>query len=260
MKLEDITAKLLKVEGWEKAPGLPGTFMERVPYSEKNTIHYLRPVTAKAVVGTSTHDTPEDKSLALADKLLTFAAERLPQILKNPTTKVSPFDSGIKGLDSFLALGPAVAQFYADDTPFFHKVSEITASCYAVNRIEFSGNETEQEALAREKNLSLGDLKRRITPVIFARFQKKNGQGSHKHLAVGTHAQLVKLVEALPKDGGFVELENWERARLVFTAGKGKIEAAFGGESKPIALKAALELLEVLTHKDAEAAQKLWGK
>lgn len=47
----------------------------------------------------------------------------------------------------------------------------------------------------------------------------------------------------------------------MFTADKkGKIEATFAEESKALAVKSALELLEVLTHKDAKAAQKLWDK
>src|SRR5689334_3029895 len=140
MNLEEIITKLGKLEGWEQVSDLPGTFMERVPHSDKNTIRYLRPLTAKEVVATSTQNTPEDKSLLLAGKVLTFATERRSELFSDPVCKVTPFDSGIKTLDSFLALSPRVAQFHAADTPFCSKLAELTVLCYAVNHIEFAGS------------------------------------------------------------------------------------------------------------------------
>src|ERR1043165_2407371 len=115
MKIEEIVTKLGKVEDWEQSLELPGTFIERVASSDTNTIRYLRPVSAKALVATSTRNLADDKSLDLADKVLTFAAARVAQLLENPVSKVTPFNSGNKKLDSFLALGPRVAQFHAAD-------------------------------------------------------------------------------------------------------------------------------------------------
>jgi hypothetical protein len=261
MKLEEIVTKIGKIQGWERVSELPGTFVERVPYSDKNTLRYLRPVTAKAVVATSTQNTPEGKSLALADKLLTFAAKRLSELFESPVSKFTPFDSGIRKFDSLLGLGPRVAQFYAADTPFGHKLAELTVLVYAVNHIEFAGSETEPEAAARKKKVRLGDLKREITPVVFARYQKLNGQRSRSHLAIGSYGEVENLVRELPEDGGVVEMENWERVRFTITADKGKkkkLEATFANETRPISLKGALELMEQLTHADANAAEKVW--
>jgi hypothetical protein len=259
MTLEEIISQLGKLEGWEQVADLPGTFMERVPHSDKNTLRYLRPVTAKAVVATSTQNTPEDESLALADKLLTFATERVSQIFENAVSKVTPFKSGIAKLDSFLAFSPRVAQFHADDSDFFVELAERTVACYAINHIEFAGSETEPEATARKKKVRLGDLKREITPVVFARYQKSDGQRSHKHLAIGSYGEVEKLVEELPGDGGVVEIENWERVRFTITSDKKKkLEGAFADETKAISLKAALEVMQKLTHEDAKAAEKAW--
>jgi hypothetical protein len=261
MKVEEIIKKLTTLDAWEPVPGQAGTFMERVPDDESNTIRFIRPVATDTALATSTRNVPDKQSLAHADKILSFGAAHLSALKEALVSKITPFDSGIKKLDSFLALAPSVAQFLTEDNAFGQRLMEQTTICYAINHIEFSGNETEQEAIARKKKVRLVDLKRDVTPVIFARYQKQSGQRSHKHLAVGSHVELAKLVEELPKDGGVVELENWERVRLVFTADKkGKIEATFAEESKALAVKSALELLEVLTHKDAKAAQKLWDK
>lgn len=262
MKIEEIITKLGKVEDWEQSSELPGTFIERVATSDTNTIRYLRPVSAKALVATSTRNVADDKSLELADKVLTFGAARVAQLLENPVSKVTPFNSGNKKLDSFLALGPRVAQFHAADTPFCQKLAELTVLCYAVNHIEFAGNETEPEATARKKKVRLLDLKREITPIIFARYQKLDGQRSHKHLAVGTYAEVEALIQQLPKDGGIVELENWERVRFTITTDKSKkkIEATFADETKPFTVKKALELVQQLTHEDAKTAEKVWKK
>lgn len=262
MKVQEIISKLAKLDGWEPAPEQDGTFMERVPEDEANTIHFIRPVATDKAISTSTRNLPDKQAFACADKVLTFGASQLASFGEDPVTKITPFDSGIKKFDSLVALAPSIAQVLTEDSDFGNRLMDQTIGCYAINHIEFAGNETEQEAIARHKALAINDLKREITPVIFARYQKQSGQRSHKHLAVGSHEQLMKLVEALPKDGGFVELENWERARLVFTADKAKkrLEAAFGDESKPLAVKSALELLEVLTHQDAKAARKLWDK
>jgi hypothetical protein len=262
MKVEEIISKLAKVDGWESTPEQDGTFMERVPDDEENTIHFVRPVATDKALSTSTRNVPDKQAFAYADKVLSFGASQLASLGRDPVTKITPFDSGIKKLDSFVALAPSIAQVLTADSAFGNRLMDQTIGCYAINHIEFAGSETEQEAIARHNDVPIGDLKREITPVIFARYQKQSGQRSHKHLAVGAHPQLVKLVEALPKDGGFVEIENWERVRLVFTADKAKkkLEAAFSGETKRIAVKSALELLEVLTHKDAKAAQKLWDK
>jgi hypothetical protein len=264
MKQAEIASEIAKLKGWESVPQLPGTFIERVPYDDQNTIQYIRPVADDTALATSTRNAPDTEAFEHVERVLSFGEAQLARLLANQVTKVTPFDSGDERLDSFLALAPAIARFLTEDNAFGKLLMTQTTVCYAINHIEFSGNETEQEALARRKKLSLVDLKREITPVIFARYHKESGQRSHKHLAIATYAETKRVIEQLQDDGGLVELENWERVRLTFTTeptkgkGKRKVEATFMKETKPIAIDAAVELMTTLTTKDAKAAEKEW--
>jgi hypothetical protein len=264
MNQAEIASEIANLKRWEATPGLPDTFMERVPHDEKNTIRYIRAVADDTALATSTRNAADAEAFAHAERMLSFGTSQLSRLLANQVTKITPFESGIAEFDSFLALAPRVAQFLTENNPFGMRLMDQTTTCYAINHIEFAGSETEQEALARKKKVSLVDLKREITPVIFARYHKESGQRSHKHLAIATYAETKRVIEQLQEDGGLVELENWERVRLTFTTeptkgkAKPKVEATFMKETKPIAIDAAVELMTVLTTKDAKAAEKKW--
>jgi hypothetical protein len=260
MKRAEMFNKLAKLEGWETVPELEDTFIERVPYDEQNTIQYIRPIVDDIALATSTRNLPDDQAFSHVSRLLAFGTTNLDKLRASDVTRISPYDSGIKKFDSFVGFAPSIAQFLTEDNAFGNRLLECTWSCYAINHIEFSGTESEPEAFARLKTAKLVDLKRSPTPAIFCRYRKLSGQRSHKHLAIATLAETKGIIEQLPEDGGIVELENWERTRLtlIVEGDKRKIEATFGGETRPVSVKAALELMEVLTTKGAKAAEKEW--
>src|SRR5687768_12707751 len=142
MKQAEIASEIAKLKRWEATPGLPDTFMERVPHDEKNTIRYICAVADDTALATSTRNAADAEAFAHAERMLSFGASQLSRLLTNQVTKITPFESGIGEFDSFLALAPRVAQFLTENNPFGMRLMDQTTTCYAINHIEFAGSET----------------------------------------------------------------------------------------------------------------------
>jgi hypothetical protein len=256
MNVEELAAEIARIKGVNPVPDTPGTFMNPIPFTgEKNTIHFLRPVAEDVVLKASTMNAPTERAIANAVRRFDFATAKLSQIVGNQVTRIDGYQEGEEKFDALLALGPSIT--HCEIAPF---LKSRTTECYAINHIEFAGNETEAEAVTRKKHVRLSDRAREITPVIFARYQKQTGQRSEKYLAVAKHDYLVTLIQQMPRDGGVVELENWERARLTLTTNQGSadVEATFDKQSQKLSVDEVVKLVDALVFKSADAARELW--
>lgn len=257
MNIQELIEKISQLKGVKPLAAYPGTFMNTVPLDERNTIHFVRPVAADVVLKASSMNAPTEDAIQNTARLLDFGSASLSLILGKQVVRLNPFASGSKVFDTFLALGPSITNCVIGGG---HFLKTRTIECYAINHIEFAGDETEAEAVVRKKHVRLSDVKREITPVIFGRYHKQTGQRSHDYLAIATHESTALDIRQLPRDGGVVEFENWERARLTLTADRGNedIGATFSGETKTISVAQALKLMDELTCNGADAARKLW--
>jgi hypothetical protein len=256
MNTQELIKKISELKGVKLVDALPGTFMNPVPFFEgQNIIHFVRPVAEGVVLMASSINAPTEEAIANADRILNFGCANLPKIVGQQVTRIQPFDSGNEAFDTFLALGPSITNFVLGGA---HFLKSITTECFAINHIEFAGDETEAEATVRNRHVRLTDVKREITPMIFCRYQKQTGQRSADHLAIAKHDRCKTFIQEIPRDGGFVELENWERARLVLTGDQGTslLEATFANQTKTVTVEDALELMDALTYHGAVAAQK----
>jgi len=258
MNTQELTEKISQLKGVRPVDSVPGTFMNPVPFpKDQNIIHFVRPVATDVVLKASSINAATEDAIKNTARILDFATANLANILGKMVARIHPFDSGNEAFDTFLALGPSIANCVIGGA---HFLKTRTTECYAINHIEFAGDETEAEAVVREKHVRLADVKRKITPVIFGRYHKQTGQRSHDYLAIATHESTVLDIRQLPRDGGIVEFENWERVRITLTTemGNADIEATFSGETKTISVDQALKLLEELTYNGADAARKIW--
>jgi hypothetical protein len=256
MTRDELTEKISKLKGIEPAPTMPGTFVDHNVWQGKETFHFLRAVADDIVLKASTQNLNASDAAVHAQKILDFAVSKLAQVRENLVTRIERYHSGNETFDTFLSLGPSITKTVIADGYF---LQTRTTQCYAINHIEFAGNETEAEAVVRKKHVRLTDVTRAITPVIFGRYQKQTGQKSASYLAIATHESTVRDIKQMPRDGGIVEFENWERERMTLTTDQGNpnLELRFNGQNKTVSVNEALKLMDELVFKGAAAAQKL---
>ncbi|MFZ5895118.1 MAG: hypothetical protein ACOY0T_28925 [Myxococcota bacterium] len=257
MNQQELADKISQLKGIKPVPNMSGTFMNEVPFSKENIIHFVRPVAEDVVLKASSMNVPPERAVAHAARLLDFGTQHLANIQGELVTRIEPFESESPKFDTFLALGPSIANIVIGGSTF---LKTRTSECYAINHIEFAGDETEAEAIVRKKHARLSDFARDITPVIFGRYHKQTGQRSAEYLAVATYESTVRDIEQMPRDGGVVEFENWERERVTLTNDRGNdiLEATFAGQTKPLTVDAALKLMNELVYRGVEAAKKVW--
>lgn len=256
MTKDELVEEVSKLKRVATVPGVPGTFMERVPM--RPVFHFLRPATDDVVLMTSVMNAKDEAAaITHADHVLTFGAENLSRILSKPVVRIEPFDSGHPKFTAFVALAPSIMNFFIGEGKFLKKV---TTGCFAINAIEFSGDETQDEAVIRRKHAIFSDLDREPTPVIFARYQKQTGQRSEHYLAILKRERAADFIREMPRDGGVVELENWQRSRMTLTTDKGNslLEVTFDGKTKSLPVEDAVKLMDELVLRGVEAAQKAW--
>jgi len=178
-------------------------------------------------------------------------AYKVPFSPKNTFFFVRPFADD-------LALATSIMKFSMMRGAEF--LTPITIGAFAVNHIEFSGDETEAEAVVRRQHAIVADVPRPITPVIFLRYHKLAGQRSAEHLAIAKHDYSTQLISQIPRDGGTVELENYERIGMGFAGNQGDsaLAVTFDGKTRKLPVADASKLMDALTFKGAEEAKKAW--
>src|SRR6187431_1934226 len=253
MTKEELTEKIAQLEGVVPVGALPETFIQRVTPDDKQTVHFVRVAGDDIVLKASSQNRPELQATEHAGRLLDFALKNLHKLVGNLVTRLHPYVSGEDKFDTFLALGPSITKVVMSKG---HFLQPCTYECYAINHIEFSGNETEAEATLRKRKVRMTDVNREVTPVIFGRYHKQTGQRSPKYLAVATHESTATDIKQMLRDGGVVEFENWERERVTLTTdqGRAELDATFSGETKSISVDQALKLMDELTLRGVEAA------
>jgi hypothetical protein len=236
----------------------PRTFQYKVPFAKKNTFFFVRPLAEDLVLASSVMGADDDRAVEFGLLLLDKGQQHAAKAKEGLATKVSGVDWGLGSFDTLLLLGPAVVKFGVIKDDYFLRPR--TVLVHAINHIEYSGDETEAEAIVRRGHVLLADVTREITPVIFLRYHKETGQRSAKFLAIAKHEYTTTLINQMPQDGGTVELENYERVRLALAATQGasQLEVTFDGKTAKLSVSDALKLMDTLTMKGAEAAKKDW--
>ena len=257
MKLNELVKKIAALED-VKTIGDSRTFTYKVPFDEDNTHFFVRPLADDLVLASSVMHGSDAQSVEFGLRILDTAEPHVPETKGMLVAKIPKVNWGLANFDSLLMVGPQVEKFRmtSDD----HFLTSRTVVAYAVNHIEYSGDETEAEAGVRGRHVILSDIARAITPVIFLRYHKQTGQRSAEYLAIAKHEYATRLINELPRDGGTVELENYERVRLSFVMKNGakQVDTNFDGKTQKLSLSASLRLMDTLTMKGAEAAKKDW--
>jgi hypothetical protein len=257
MTYDELTKKIAALNGVEPL-GDKRTYVHKVPSSENATRFFVRPLADDLVLASSVMRAQDEAALAFGQRILDEAEPHAAKARRAVVTKVSGVAWGETRFDSLLLLGPAVAKFRL--THEEHFLPSRTVLACAIHHIEFSGDETEAEAVVRRKQSLLADITREIVPVIFLRYHEQTGQHSAKYLAIATHDYTTRLINELPRDGGTVELENYERESMGFATDQGNetVDVTFGGKTKKLPLADALKRMDTLTYKGVAEAEKDW--
>ena len=257
MKLDEIIRKITELQNVQLLDDSK-TFSYHVPNFKKNTFFFVRPIADDLIIACSVMNATDENSITIGQRILAAAETAIVESHERLVTKILGFDSGIPMFDSLLILGPAIEKFRMTKNDYF--LGPRTYCAYAINNIEFAGDETEAEASVRTRHAILSDVKREISPVIFLRYHKQTGQRSDEHLAIAKHSYTMVLINELPRDGGTVELENYERVGITFATDQGEanLDATFDGKTKKLPVAEALKFMDTLTYKGAEAAKKDW--
>lgn len=161
----------------------------------------------------------DDLDLNLMVAVLAFARERGDAVMAAAPLAVlegfeSPSVSRATPFDTVAAVIPAVHRYHEYEQP---ELNDVTYAVFPAYRCEFSGLETQQEAVYRfDSMLDPANLKRPPSPWVRMRFDNpKTGAGS-----VGTELGIApadKLMQELRNleyaDSAFVEFENFRQER-----------------------------------------------
>ena len=234
----------------------PGTFL-RHDEAFKNLHAFLRPVADDVVLMAWLLNYSSAEARRVGPGILNFAEAALDRIRGRVTTKLSGLDIGFPQFDHLVALGPDL-----DASPPFggaRFLIPVTVECGAVNTCEFMGDEALVELRARLRNITIGDIERDIEPAANARHRFDDGSKSRqKFLGVTQQQDLEAYLEKLPKLGGVVEMENYERIGCAFVGktGQATIEVTVEGNTHSVPLARSLKFLDALLRKGIEAARK----
>ncbi|MGE0322223.1 MAG: hypothetical protein AB7S68_07965 [Polyangiaceae bacterium] len=194
--------------------------------------------------------------MPFALSVLDFAAE-LPVDLSAPIAKHPGFRGEGFGFDAVALRGPSVKP-NSGGIPKADFLYPLAVAAYAVYDCEWCGDETLPEAQARLKWLREPQLGRQPVPALGCRFRKANGRrSSNKFFGVDRYDQVRKLVAELPRDGGSVEVENFERAQVAFLGESNSdiLQIAFDGEQRECNINKTLEFLEALAFHGLDSAR-----
>jgi hypothetical protein len=257
MTLDELSKKIAALKNVTPASD-SRTFKYKVPFSDKNTFFFVRVLGDDLIIGSSVMRAADEEAVALGQRILDTAEPHAMQAKTKTVTKIPGVDWGLPHFDTLVLLGPSVEKFRMTKDDFF--LPSRTVGAYAINHIELSGDETEAEAVVRCNHAILSDITRTITPVIFLRYHKQTGQRSAEHLAIAKHDYTKVLINELPRDGGTVELENYERIGVTFAGDQGdaEVNATFDGKTKRLSITDALQLVDTLTMRGADEAKKGW--
>jgi len=247
-RLAEILA-LKDVEALDEA-----TTIYQVPFSD--TYFFLRPtgdgiVWATSVKGAS-RETAIEVAQATFEKASGFTAPASDAVkVAEAPLGVSPF-----AFDAFMILGPEVHGFSAIEGDDFLK--PMTFTVQPIHRCELCGDETVAEARARLKHLRYNTIDRPPQPAISGRYQTQDGKRSrNKQLGVTHYERIAELIRDLPRDGGTVEIDNFEHTRCIFRGERGKpeITVTVGDVAEQTDTDGALGIFDRLVTQGTEAGR-----
>jgi hypothetical protein len=257
MNLDELNNRIAALKD-VKPVGDSRTFMYKVPFSKKSTFFFVRPLGDDLILASSVIGAADEVSIPLGQRILDAAEPHAALAKANIATKIPDIDWGLPNFDSLLLFGPAVVKFSMTKDDVF--LRSRTVAAYAIHHIEYSGDETEAEAVVRRRHAVLADITREITPVIFLRYHKQTGQRSEEFLAIAKHERATAFISEIPRDGGTVDLENWQRVGMSLSGNQGdsEVDTTFDGKTKKLTIADALKLMDTLTMKSADEAKKGW--
>ena len=238
------------------ATSAPDTFLRR-DESTKNLHGFYRAVSDNVVLWTTVLNATNTQATATGLAILDFAQAHLSKITGRITTKLGGLNSGYSQFDHLIALGPGSTESPPLSDARFHL--PVAVRCGAINECEFIGDEEVVELRARVHFISLPDMGRAVLPAANERHRFDNGvKSKQKFLGVARQKDLVHHIEKLPKLGGVVEMENYQRVGCVFLgkAGEDIIEVTLEGKARKVPLAQSLKFLDTLLHRGVEASRK----
>lgn len=249
MKLDEIQNRIAECTGVSAQPdGV--TFVYQVP--ARPTFFFYRPVDTDTVLGTSVMNLELPAAQELANATLAFASDVELPATDFALWKYSGLSCPGVGFDTLLARSASVAEFRGIPKADF--LSKITLGYYPIMGFEFCGDETVPEAQARLSFMKISDATRDPAPALAGRFRKQSGARSkNKFMGVMRESALVKLVRELPKDGGNVEVENFEHEQCTFEgkSGSPEVTARFLGEQRAQGVDDAVAFLHDFARRGA---------
>lgn len=247
MNVEELNGALAQLKTVKPLPAARA-FVERVPEREKGrfTFHFFRPFAEDVVHFASVRNAPEDAAVALAVAVLDTLGTRWPEVADREVAKLVPWKAGPPFADALLVLGRGVAKKSA---PGGHFLPSRTVAAYPIHHIEFTGEETAAEATVRMKDAALNDVARTPSPIVFCRYKLDSGGGSAKHFAVAPASTVLAVLRDVVREGGRLELENFEREGCVFTAKRqsDRIDARVANVERTMSHDDAVALFHKLT-------------
>jgi hypothetical protein len=233
------------------------TYFRKDAFDPRNAFTFVRPLANDLVAQSGVMNVSDEKAMQYGLHLLDSAEVILLKSKPFLLMKKPGYDFGFPRFDNLLILGPKIMNFTLKGAYF---LPMRTYGTFAINNIEYVGDETEAEAVYRKKHVILSDMTREITPIIFCRYHKQTGQRSAEHFGVAKFDLVETWMKELPRDGGTVEIENFERTGMGFAANRGEseLDVTFDGKTQKLSMEEALKIMGTHTHKGAGEAKKGW--
>ncbi len=255
MTKDEIIAELAKHE--ELVPSeTPDTFL-RHDESFDNLHMFFRVIADDVVFESSVMKASSVQARSTALKVLDLAQRSYEEIANRMTTKLSGLDSDFPQFDHLVAIGPGRST--SPPIKGARYLIPVTTKCGPINKCEFVGDEEVVEVRARLMKVLISDITRAVEPVVNERHRFDNGvKSKQKFLGVARQRDLIRHVEKLPKLGGVVEMENFERIGCVVVGQQGQdtLELNVEGQTRKASLEQALSFFDTFLTQGAEAGMK----
>lgn len=252
MTPDDLRSELLRLNTVEESASARA-FVERLPSAA--ALQFFRPFRDDVVLAASVRNGPERLAFAIGVQVLDTLEQRWDELKDREVTKLAPWNAGPDFADALLVLGRDIAKVAPTKGYVF---PSRTVAGYPINHIEFTGEETAAEAIVRKKEVHLNDLTRVPSPVVFGRYQLQNGEGSARHFAVAPLSTILTVLRSVVREGGRLEIENYERQRCLLTASPAATVLEFRTDDivRQVSCDEGEGLIRTLTHLGADALRR----
>ena len=218
--------------GMEPVASHPSVLQWR-PFPKSPCVYYLTEAAGRFLAWHAPPDVPADQ---VAQFLSGVAAEHLDAVSEGRPAAVFSLPGPVfADMRCMAVVHPSVAQYAINRAT--QAMRPQTWLAFPCHRCEFTDDDSPSEASCRIREGTLGFSKplRDPSPALAMRYEhlrpKRTGSSGGKKLGIFVWADVHKHVMMLPEHGGFVELENWERRRVIITHQDGHWQVTEGGDT-----------------------------